>query len=51
MGKREQFTINHKPSTDSGYSYGYYADKYASLSYATYGVSYDFLTTEQKATL
>lgn len=49
--KKKLFTNNYKPSSDSGYSYGYYADKYASSSYATYGVSYDFLTAEQKAKL
>ena len=45
---KKLLTFNYKPSSDSGYSYGYYADKYASSSYATYGVSYDFLTAEQK---
>lgn len=49
--KKKLFTNNYEPSLDSGYSYGYYADKYASSSYATYGVSYDFLTAEQKAKL
>jgi hypothetical protein len=49
--KSEQSNYNYKPRKDSAYSYSYYADKYASLSYAIYGVSYDFLTAEQKATL
>ena len=48
---KKLLTFNYEPSSDSGYSYSYYADKYASSSYATYGVSYDFLTAEQKAKL